>query len=317
MNKKTLTQVSQIDWRFWSASCILGFTAGLFAGMSESPVGLTLVAGIFGLIGGGGMYSLLSKGSPLKQSEEKPPGNNEVWMLLQSAALATSLFCIFSILGVSIGIALREGWILPKSSSHVSKLIPIAEEGGHLLRRQQLKLLILQTELVSLGVSNEENNHFVRSFISTGKNTRAEGFSENESLRHLKLEAKNLSIAVSKALEILSNSDENNSNAKINSKTSEIEDNEDVQRRIKSLNEIKYGDVIRAYEYLKVAAPAANKVHNFVEDSSVPELSAILDLISRYREARVDQPAYGRASPLVPPKKLFGSEPERKASIKN
>lgn len=316
MKSIPLIQVDPIDWRFWSASCLLGFTAGLFAGMSESPVGTALVAGIFGLIGGGGMYSLLSKGSRQQQPSEDKSDSYEAQAMLQPAALATSLFCIFSMIGVATGIALRQGLIFPESSHTYSKLIPIADEGKHLLRRQQLKLLILQSELASLGVSNEANNHFVKSFIDTSQDYRREGFNEDRSLGDLKLATKDLSKAVRSALNALSTTDEKFDSTKKKEQSMAIEDDQEFQLRPKTVEEIRYGDVMRANAYLKVAVPAAAKVQNYIEDSSVPELSAMLDLISRFREANVEQSAVGRASPLVSSRKLWGAEPERKASIK-
>src|SRR5205085_2251761 len=46
-----------VPWVF----AALGFTAGLFTGMSESPVGATAVGALFGLLGGGGLLTLLGR----------------------------------------------------------------------------------------------------------------------------------------------------------------------------------------------------------------------------------------------------------------
>lgn len=54
----------------------------------------------------------------------------------------------------------------------------------------------------------------------------------------------------------------------------------------------------------------------YVEQSSQPELSLLLDLVARYREASVDVGMVGRAGPLVRPVPSSAASPERRLSIK-
>lgn len=317
MTKESRRRFAVVDWRFWTASCLVGFTAGLFAGMSESPVGTALVGGIFGLLGGGGIYGLLTRAWKDQGSSSSTSEREDPWEMLSPVALATSLFCIFAIVGVALGIGLREGWIVPQPENRTATLIPIAQDGKDLLPRQQLKLLILQSELASLGVPVEANNHFVRSFIETGKDDQREGFNEDKSLRDLKRKTQDLKETVDRAFEALSTKNVRKLPPDKLKDSAEIEDDDDAPLRLKSVGEINYGDVMNAYVFLEKARPFADEVKNYIEAASMPELSAILDLISRYREANMAQPSAGRLSPLVNRKKLWGSEPERKAGIKH
>lgn len=297
----------------WMATGVIGFAAGLFAGMSESPVATALIGGVFGLIGGGGLYGLLSR-SKVGDTREASSGSREIdWTVIRVTSKTASLLCICAIAGVILGVGFRDGWALPQpTKKESSALLVIADKSRDLERRQQLKLLLLQAELKSLGVSNEENNHFVASFIADDDSTAAKGLAE-DNLRSLKRSTADLAKALEGAVGGLTLPDL----AKAKKMESGEIDEDSAPRRLMSVKEIRYADVARAYAFLRIAEELATKVETYVYHSSAPELSLVLDLISRYREASVDQPAAGRAGVLLPRRGRFEQiDRERKVTLR-
>src|SRR5262245_25203698 len=98
-----------IRWHVLAGLVSLGFTAGLFAGLSQSPVGTTLIAGLFGLLGGGGFLTLALKqwtgDAAPKPSIPLDPN------MIRLAALSLTALCAASIAGAFLGMGIRQGWL--------------------------------------------------------------------------------------------------------------------------------------------------------------------------------------------------------------
>jgi hypothetical protein len=289
---------------FLIASSLVGLTAGLFAGMSESPVATALVGGIFGLIGGGGIFGLLVQARKGNGEENKDETAGSSLHALGPPAAATSFLCVFCILGVFAGAGFREGWLLPQPSKDKASLLNIANAAKGLPRSLQLKLVILQSELASLGVSANQNNQFVSSYIAANGENNPKALMEDESLRGMKHHVRDAVIAIEHALSALSEEPEN------------PDEDDDKHRKVKPVEKVTYGNVKEAFAYLKVASDLAHSTEDSILEATAPELSLVLDLISRYREAELNQPTGGRAGPLIRHPDFFKTDPKNRVSIK-
>jgi hypothetical protein len=292
-----------VGWRFLIASSLVGLTAGLFAGMSESPVATALIGGVFGLLGGGGILGLLVGGNKKEPAEAKATWQRPI-QDFQPAAVATSLLCVFCIVGVFLGIGFREGWLLPRFANvNSSELIEISDAAKGLGRPLQMKLVVLQSELDTLGISPRQNNQFVSSYIAAIRETDPNSLGEN-SIEGMQRDAAYGIKAIEHALATLSQDTEN-------------PDEDDASKLLlKPYQGLTYGNVKEAYEYLKKASELAHSTENHILGSITPELSQTLDLLSKYRKSNLYQPAGRYASALVKPKKYRDSDPNNQLFIK-
>lgn len=302
------------------AALSVGFTAGIFAGMSESPVGTALIAGIFGLIGGGGIWGVLKAAqhppAPAKTEETTPTSVSIDWENIRIACLGTTLLCVGMLAGAVAGIGLREGWLLPQSAARVGAaqdggaLLDIFSEGATLRRSQQLKLVVFQAELKRAGVGTKENNQFVRGFIKAASQLQEPKSVPERELAQLRLQSKNVQQALSQALDALS------------AQAPDPPDNVDESKiprappALKSPADIRYQDVERAFFALDKGLPIAVSVEETLKASATPELELLIDLLASYRQADTYVPDLRQArSPLAPIGKKWRDD-RRSLSIK-
>lgn len=180
----------------------LGFTVGLFAGMSESPVGAALVGAMFGLLGSGGILSLVGK------IDEKKVVGRAV-----AVALCTTCFCLTVIGGVFLGIEIRNGDI-PGVTEPAPPARELAELDAAALQdlsaERAADLLVLQRELERVGVTPRENDAVVGRVLARIKEGKeSKGMSANDAAelvtraRQLKVDAAAAAAALEAASEKL------------------------------------------------------------------------------------------------------------------
>lgn len=143
---------------------VLGLTIGTFTGMSESPVGSTIVAALFGLLGGGGIFAFMGG------LQKKPMARAR----LIDASWALLILCSTCLVSVFLGISLREGTLFEKKpEAKGEQLVSLAVDSNDDVSRAMLmKLIILQTELESLGVPRSRNNETISSFLKASRRER-------------------------------------------------------------------------------------------------------------------------------------------------
>jgi hypothetical protein len=294
-----------IGWQFVVASSLIGLTAGLFAGMSESPVATALVGGIFGLIGGGGVLSLLVESRKTQGAADPEKQSGDAEHRLRPAATAISFLCMFCILGAFTGIGFREGWLVKQpQKKDTAELINIAEAAKDLERPVQLKLVILQSELHSLGVSPKQNNQLVSSYIAPNEEEDPEGLTENKPLADLKASFSEAKSAVRVALEAISELPEDDS------------DNDEENRNLKKQEKVEYADLKEAFDDLKKASRNLRKSNDILEALTAPELSIVLDIIAKYREAYGYANSSHQWGPADRPGTFSEADRKRRLSIK-
>lgn len=260
------------------ALAFVGVAIGLFAGMSESAVGAALVAGLFGLIGGGGIYTLFG------QPKERLPSFER----MHDLSLGVVALCVASILSAFVGIALRQGllpWPQANSASAKAPLLEISRDLQVVPRGQYLKLLLLQLELENLGVPREENNRLVGALIANSSSAKdfhsayvgdVLGYARDVSAWNQGVLTESLSSLSAELRRSVSD-------ASGKPRTQRVEELERTLREaIKAID--------RATATSRGIGGSAEKLETSVRAAVQPEVAVLLDLVARYRQAAVDSP---------------------------
>lgn len=148
-----------------AASAVLGFTIGLFAGMSETPVIGVLISGALGLISGTLVAWLRPSEKPQREGEAAPKLPLE-WTQISAAVIP---LCLAAILGGLLGVELRSAPV--RRMLWAERLVSmdpetLQKQGKSISSDKRVKLLLLQRSLDKFGVSIGDNNAVVNGFIN-------------------------------------------------------------------------------------------------------------------------------------------------------
>jgi hypothetical protein len=171
-----LPKAEKFELSVFMAVIALGFAGGLFAGMTRSPVGATIVSALFGVVGAGGALGIIIQGM---LGREKPgeaaakPREIDAG-LLRMAGWSLFLLCVACVAGAFSGIQVREGrWLNFSPPVEIPPEPPaairITQAAASLTSLQQAKLELVQLKLADLGVGIEENNAFIISLASESR----------------------------------------------------------------------------------------------------------------------------------------------------
>jgi hypothetical protein len=251
-------------WYVWGTALFLGLTVGLFAGMSESPIATTLIAGIFGLLGGGGALGLALQ-SFWPKPDKKPDPLPVSVASIKGTAIALCALCGASIIGVFTGIAMRHGDL--DVFGNDDDLISIVRETSGMNADQQVQLVLLQTQLALLDLPASDNNALVRSLSGQDAADRKSLSRNSVELIKVKIEdARSALAALTDAITI----------------------KEAASTRSKLQSEISDEDLATAFEKLAVAEGVVSDIEKEIGEASLPQVSAIMERISKFLEANKD-----------------------------
>lgn len=136
---------------------VLGFTTGLYIGLSESPVVGGFVGGVLSLVTGGAVTFFTGK-----DDKRVLPVRH-----LKALSKCIILFCFLSLLGSFIGIGLREDFLGLFQSAKQSpvELVRLDRSLKDISSDLGIKIGLLQQLLKQQGIDNAENNRIVQVFI--------------------------------------------------------------------------------------------------------------------------------------------------------
>lgn len=171
---------------------VFGLSAGILAGLSESPVAGVVLTGVFGVVGGVAANQFFN---PVARSEER--GRHRLFMDLHSNVelqivffQAMTLACVFLVVGAFLGAGFRTGNIWPKTSKSDSpKLRSISTYYSDLGASEILRLQILQQKLDGIGVSIDENNATIEQIAAIYAPTKVDSVGQFQSKGKLQSES--------------------------------------------------------------------------------------------------------------------------------
>lgn len=160
------TERSSVDSTVVPASAlvcfsVLGFTTGIYVGLSDSPVVGGFVGGVLSLITGGALTFLIGK-------DNAPSLSAKHVTALSKCIIA---YCILSLTGSCLGIVLREdifGFLKPAKPASV-ELTRLSPDPGAIPRDVYVKIALLQQLLKQHRIDNTENNAIVQLFLDGAK----------------------------------------------------------------------------------------------------------------------------------------------------
>jgi hypothetical protein len=258
------------------AFAVLGLSIGLFVGMSESPVGATVVGALFTLVGSGGLLSMAVRRVRLRQ--------------FRQAAISVIGLCLFTIVGAFLGIGLREGFLLhPVSLWKQETLLDLRPYVTQVPRPQLLQLVLLQTELSNLRVSPAENNKIVNAFVqAVAKEGSEEGVGQSrvreirQHMRELQASSRLAHRAADHIVRELGDDEPEDDEPRKGAPKRPAETVPALKEKI-GRAELALKDVDRL---LKEVNRSATDLYEAVQLSIQPELAIVLDTIVRYKGAK-------------------------------
>ena len=150
-----------ISRAFFLCFGVLGFSTGVFVGLSESPVVGTLLTGVLSLFAGGLLAVFALKKDSVSLTAEN----------LNGLAISIICFCLLCLAGSVVGIWMRKA-VLPALFTKAEAKPPLADlkvVGKGVPHDKLVRLLMIQATLKNLGVGEAENNLVIEGLLDSMK----------------------------------------------------------------------------------------------------------------------------------------------------